>query len=111
MPPKYVRTKIIAVLPAYNEEVNIGKLLTRISHSMCEADLNYEVVVVDDGSRDGTRRVLEECAATLPVRICSHPVNLGLGAAIRDGLQAAMELANDDDIIITMDADETHHPA
>ena len=110
VPPKYVRTKIIAVLPAYNEEVNIGKLLTRISHSMCEADLNYEVIVVDDGSRDGTRQVLEECAATLPVRICSHPVNLGLGAAIRDGLQAAVELANDDDIIITMDADETHSP-
>jgi dolichol-phosphate mannosyltransferase len=109
-PAQYVRSKIIAVLPAYNEEANIGKLLTRISHAMYEANLNFEVIVVDDGSRDGTRQVLDESATTLPLRVCSHPVNLGLGAAIRDGLQAAADLAQEDDIIITMDADETHSP-
>jgi dolichol-phosphate mannosyltransferase len=107
---KYVRSKIFAVLPAYNEEANIGRLLTRIGHSMCEADFNYEVIVVDDGSQDGTRHVLDEYATMLPVRICAHPVNLGLGAAIRDGLQVAVQAARENDIIITMDADETHSP-
>jgi len=108
IPETYVRSKIIAVLPAYNEEANIGKLLTRISNSMNEAGLSFEVIVVDDGSKDRTREILDSYAERLPLRICSHPVNLGLGAAIRDGLQAAVEHAREDDIIITMDADETH---
>ncbi len=110
MPATYVRSKIIAVLPAYNEEANIGKLLTRISNSMYEAGLNFEVIVVDDGSRDRTREILDEYMRVLPLRVYTHPVNQGLGAAIRDGLQAAAELAREDDIIITMDADETHSP-
>jgi dolichol-phosphate mannosyltransferase len=110
IPETYVRSKIIAVLPAYNEEANIGKLLTRISNSMNEAGLSFEVIVVDDGSKDRTREILDKYAERLPLRICSHPVNMGLGAAIRDGLQTAVDCAREDDIIITMDADETHSP-
>jgi len=104
------RSRIVAVLPAYNEEAGIANLLMRIRNSMCEASLDFEIIVVDDGSRDRTRQVLDECALTVPLIICSHTVNLGLGAAIRDGLYAAAERAREDDIIVTMDADETHSP-
>jgi dolichol-phosphate mannosyltransferase len=98
------------VLPAYNEEANIGKLLERIDSSLEEANLPFEVIVVDDGSKDRTYELLEQYTASLPLRICRHPVNLGLGAAIRDGLLAAAESAQPEDIIVTMDADETHSP-
>jgi dolichol-phosphate mannosyltransferase len=100
----------LAVLPAYNEEAGIANLLVRIRNSMWEASLDFEVIVVDDGSRDRTRQVLDEYALTLPLIICNHTVNLGLGAAIRDGLHAAAERARENDIIVTMDADETHSP-
>jgi dolichol-phosphate mannosyltransferase len=104
------RTKIVAVLPAYNEEANIGKLLTRIDRSMANAGLDFEIVVVDDGSADRTREILDEYAATLPLRVYSHAQNQGLGAAIRDGLRIAAETAGENGIVITMDADETHSP-
>ena len=109
-PGTHSRSKVLAVLPAYNEEAGIGNLLTRIRNSMREASLDFEVIVVDDGSRDRTRQILDEWALTFPLIICSHPVNLGLGAAIRDGLYAAAERAREEDIIVTMDADETHSP-
>lgn len=104
------RSKILAVLPAYNEEAGIGNLLARVRNSMFEAWLDFEIIVVDDGSSDRTRQVLEECALSIPVIVCSHTVNQGLGAAIRDGLHAALARARDDDIIVTMDADQTHSP-
>jgi dolichol-phosphate mannosyltransferase len=47
----------------------------------------------------------------MPLIVDRHPVNLGLGATIRDGLLHAVELAGADDIVVTMDADETHTPA
>src|SRR5437899_8990360 len=101
---------VFVVLPAYNEEANIGPLLQRIETAMGEAALRFEVIVVDDGSRDRTAEILASRAGSMPLRIIQHPVNLGLGAAIRDGLHAAADLAAEHDIVVTMDADESHSP-
>lgn len=98
------------VLPAYNEEQSLGLLLQRLDQSMHEDDLQYEIVVVDDGSTDGTARIAEEYARHVPVRLERHEVNRGLGTTIRDGLKAAVSIATDDDIIVVMDADNTHTP-
>ena len=68
----------------------------------------YEVVVVDDGSRDGTLRVLEDFAARMPLRIVRHAANLGLGPTLRDGLRAASQAAAPSDVVVAMDADNTH---
>lgn len=104
------QTKVIIVLPAYNEERNIGRLLDRMIDALEEEHLLYEIVVVDDGSSDGTVGVIERYHAHLPVTLYRHDVNQGLGAAIRDGLFLASKAASDDDTVITMDADETHTP-
>jgi dolichol-phosphate mannosyltransferase len=66
------------------------------------------VVLVDDGSTDGTRRVAQEWARMLPLDLVVHPSNRGLGETIRDGLRRAAELAQPEDVIVTMDADNTH---
>ena len=104
------RRKVYVVLPAYNEENRIGKLLDRIDEAMQEALLPYQVVIVDDGSSDATAKIIGEWAARTPIVMKQHERNMGLGATIRDGLLAAVELAAEKDIVVTMDADNTHTP-
>lgn len=102
--------RVIVVLPAYNEETDLGTLLERIDQAMADAGQQYQVIVVDDGSKDRTAEIAREYAQSMPVHLEQHIVNQGLGTTIRDGLKAAAERASDDDIIVAMDADNTHTP-
>jgi dolichol-phosphate mannosyltransferase len=102
--------KVIVVLPAYNEEANLGKLLDRIEEQLTDSFIPYHIVVVDDGSADRTPDILREYARRLPMEVYRHTVNQGLGATLRDGLTFASKIARERDIIVTMDADETHTP-
>ena len=104
------KRKVYVVLPVYNEEARIESLLNHIGEAMDDADIPYRVVLVDDGSRDATGRIVEGCAGRMPIHMLRHEVNRGLGATLRDGLIAAAQAAGDRDIIITMDADDTHAP-
>lgn len=104
------RTKVLVVLPAYNEEANIGGLLNRIDEAMAESNLPYEVIVVDDGSRDRTFEVLTEFSKRIPLTISRHEVHKGLGMTIRDGLPLAGKIGGKKNIGVTMDAGETHTP-
>jgi dolichol-phosphate mannosyltransferase len=98
------------VLPAYNEEAGLPLLLQRIDESLTDEGLNYQVIVIDDGSTDRTSQVANEAAATYPVIVERHPTNLGLGATIRDGVLIACAKASDRDVLVTLDADNTHTP-
>lgn len=98
------------VLPAYNEEVGLPLLLRRIDESLADEGFTYQVVIVDDGSTDRTAEVAMEASATYPVMVESHPHNLGLGATIRDGVLIACEKASERDVLVTLDADNTHTP-
>lgn len=106
----HTRRTVRIVLPAYNEEENMAPLLSSIHEAMDEHPFAYTVIVVDDGSRDGTAAVVQEFAREMPVRLIQHETNMGLGTTLRDGLLAAVEEADDRDIIVTMDADDTHSP-
>jgi dolichol-phosphate mannosyltransferase len=68
------------------------------------------VILVDDGSCDGTERLAQERAERIPMLVKRHEVNQGLGATIRDGLFAAAGRAEEGDVVVTMDADDTHTP-
>src|SRR5206468_2278859 len=82
-------TSITAVLPAYNEEEVIGATALEVADALAQMTDDYEVIVVDDGSKDNTREVLEKLHATHPlIRCISHPVNRGYGDALRTGLDA-----------------------
>jgi len=100
-------------LPAYNEALNIGALLDNFESTLA-LNLGFgfdrKYVIVDDGSADETRKILKDYATKIPMRIVVHEQNQGLGPTIRDALQAATEEASSGDIIITMDADNTHSP-
>lgn len=98
------------VLPAYNEEADLPALLERVEASMFEARLDYQLIIIDDGSTDRTLEILQEASNRLPLLIERHEKNQGLGATIRDGLLRACELARPTDVIITLDADNSHTP-
>lgn len=99
------------LLPAYNEERDIGPLLQRINDAMQALHFdNYQVLVVNDGSTDGTLAVVTACQQNIPVEILDHGINKGLGQAMLTGLSRAAELVQDEDVLVTMDADNTHDP-
>ncbi|WP_259781266.1 glycosyltransferase [Aestuariispira ectoiniformans] len=98
------------VLPIYNERENLEKLFADIDKACTEAQLRYFLVCVNDGSSDGSKELLEELSKRYESHIVEHRLNRGLGETIRDGFECAAELSGADDIIIRLDADNTHAP-
>ena len=108
--PVLTRSKVWLVLPALNEAHSLPPLLDRIEEAMFEVGLEYRLVFVDDGSTDETPKIMQAAAERQEATIVTHETNLGLGAAIRDGLLEAARQAEPRDIIVTLDADNTHTP-
>ena len=83
-------TSISAVLPAYNEEALIAATATSMAEVLRGLVDDYEVIVVNDGSRDRTREIVEGLSAVDPhIRCVTHPVNRGYGAALKTGFSSA----------------------
>jgi glycosyltransferase involved in cell wall biosynthesis len=81
---------VSVVIMAWNEEANLPHQLTRTLAYLSRTFPESELIVVDDGSQDGTAAVVEEAAARdARVRLIRHPENRGMGAAIRSGYGAA----------------------
>lgn len=106
----FSQPKLWIVLPAFNEEENLGKLIESIAYRLNGHSMRYEIVVVDDGSADETARVAQGFQFQLPVTVITHTTNLGLGATMRDGFEYVAQKAESTDIVIAMDADNTHNP-
>lgn len=89
--------KLVIVIPAYNEEKTIGKLIDQLKNQ------GYRrIIVVDDGSEDRTYKI----ASSKNAEVFRHIFNRGLGGALRTGFAAALK--NGADLIVTMDADLQH---
>lgn len=95
--------RTFVVVPAYNEEKTIEKVLNDL------LKMGFEFVVVDDGSMDGTNSIVKKLIVEKNQGyICKHLLNRGLGAAIKTGIEAALE--ENAEIIVTFDADGQHDP-
>jgi glycosyltransferase involved in cell wall biosynthesis len=92
-------TGVTIIIPAYNEANAIGPVLEHIQDVMTESAFAYQIIVVDDGSTDGTADV----ARSYDVDVISNPANRGYGAAIKTGIRQARY-----DIIVITDADGTY---
>lgn len=93
------KKKLVVFLPAHNEERNIGQVVARIPREM-GAGWTVEVLVVDDGSTDGT---VEEARRAGADHVLSFPANRGLGAAVREGLAGCVRLGADIGLMIDAD--------
>jgi glycosyl transferase family 2 len=101
--PERFRGKIAILVPAYNEAENIGYVLDLMPAEVC--GMGTAVLVVDDGSRDGTGEVAAEHGAA----VARHVINRGGGAALRTGYRLMVESGAE--IVVTLDADGQHLPS
>ena len=91
------------IIPCYNEEEAIHDTIRRLRANLGRQD-SYEIIVIDDGSTDGTAKLLAQLSTEdLSLRILTHERNMGYGAALKSGIQKSRS-----DIIVITDADGTY---
>lgn len=99
-----IKPKLSVFLPCFNEEKNIRRIPAELLPILKDLKENFEIVVVDDGSTDNSIKeilnIKEPC-----IKLIKHPKNLGLGHAIRTGIDNAAG-----DLLVTLDADFTFSP-
>jgi dolichol-phosphate mannosyltransferase len=100
---------IYVVLPAYNEEPNIKPLMEALTE-LRQSIPNIKPIVVDDGSADKTAEYARMYGEALGVEVIEHVQNKGLGEAVKTGLRRGCEIGADDDIVVFLDADNSHNP-
>jgi glycosyltransferase involved in cell wall biosynthesis len=96
--------KLSIVMPAYNERGTIREILKQVL-AVDLGDLEREIVIVDDGSQDGTRDILRELDGKNGVRVLLQPRNIGKGAAVWAGMRASTG-----DLVVIQDADLEYDP-
>jgi glycosyltransferase involved in cell wall biosynthesis len=94
--------RVSIIIPVYNEAATVGAVIDKVR----ELDLDKEIIVVDDGSRDGTRQALARFTGVAGVRVHHSPVNLGKGASLRIGFSLATG-----EVVTVQDADLELDPA
>ncbi|NLE50660.1 MAG: glycosyltransferase family 2 protein [Chloroflexi bacterium] len=93
--------KLSVIIPCYNEQTTVATVIQRVR----AIELAYEIIVVDDGSTDGTREVLAQIDPQDDLKIVLHDHNQGKGAAVRTGFKAATG-----DVFLIQDADLEYDP-
>jgi len=97
------------VIPMYNEESGAGRCVREVSAVLDKLPERSRLIVVEDGSRDGTRETLERLTAEAPkLMVLPHTRNLGYGKALRTGVEQAVR--EHFDYVLFMDSDLTNDP-
>ena len=102
---------IYILVPAFNEEEALPKMIPYLDEIFSQKTLDFKLVVVDDGSTDETPRILANFSDQYTnLHVITHSINRGLGETERDGFEYIAGIANDEDIIIRVEGDATHDP-
>ncbi|WP_028552629.1 glycosyltransferase family 2 protein [Paenibacillus sp. UNC451MF] len=107
-----MKAKLIVGLPAFNEGSVLPILLLKLESLRARLNDPLHIIVVDDGSTDDTAAILREYAAIIPdMRVLTHSNNRGLGEAMNTLFDHIATHYDYDDILVTLDADNTHNPS
>lgn len=101
--------KCYVILPCYNEEQNLKTLIPTIEAAI-KPKMPYKIIAINDGSNDNTAKILNQLSQQYPIILIEHQKNQGLAETLKDGLSVAAEISSEEDLIITMDSDNTHDP-
>ncbi|WP_455756635.1 glycosyltransferase family 2 protein [Sulfurimonas sp.] len=106
-----IKHKIYVVLPVYNEGKSIYNLLKKYDILFKKNDYENEIIVINDSSKDDSEQHInqakKECSCN--INYIKHDINMGLAGALKTGFLEIKSI-NDNDIVITMDGDDTHNP-
>ncbi len=97
--------KLSLILPTYNERENLAPVVNRIGAALRAIPVKWEILVVDDGSPDGTAHTARELAREFPIRVLSRNTRKGLARSVADGFRTGSG-----DFFLVMDADMSHPP-
>lgn len=107
-----MKIKIYYILPSFNENLNIPKLIRSFKKFYEKKKISISVVFIDDGSTDDTLKTLKKLKRNIhnniKIKVLKHKKNLGLGKALETGFKHVFKIAKNQDIIITMDTDNSH---
>lgn len=99
-------SSVSVIIPAYNDETTIGRLIKDTNSLLTEHCTDYEIICTNDGSKDNTLGVLRDLTSNIPsLRIINHEVNQGFGATIRE-----LYLAGKKDLVFSLPGDYQYHP-
>ncbi len=97
--------KLSLILPTYNERENLGPVVNRIGAALRKIPVKWEILVVDDGSPDGTACMAKELASEFPIRVLTRNTRKGLARSVADGFRNGAG-----EFFLVMDADMSHPP-
>jgi len=107
-----MKNKIFYILPSYNEEPNIQPLLRSFNNFFKSRNYSVQIIFIDDGSKDNSVKIIskikKKISKKINIKILKHENNKGLGVALKTGFNYVLKNAHDNDVIITMDTDNSH---
>lgn len=97
-----ISKELSIIVPVYNEKICVLNVVDRINQSMENKNIDYEIIIVNDGSTDGTAEVLNSITRQ-KIRVIHHPYNRGYGSALKTGILKCYS-----EIVCIIDADDTY---
>jgi len=105
--------KIFFILPCYNESLNLNKLLKDFTNFFKSKVIQIKIIIIDDGSKDDSIAIINNFKKNnfyknISIKVLKHKKNLGLGMALKTGFEYCFLTGKNDDILISMDTDNSH---
>ena len=105
--------KIFYILPCYNESLNLDKMLKDFTNFFKLKVIQIIIVIIDDGSKDNSIAIINKFKKkffykNISIKVLKHKKNMGLGKALKTGFEYCFLKGNNDDILISMDTDNSH---